>query len=273
MHLTNGVALSAAATAFDRVANFYDELFTHTAIGMAQRKQVWSKLIAAFPTGSRILELNCGTGEDARFLAARGRSVVACDASIEMIEVAKRHNSGGSPLANLTYLQLANEDLSWLPANAVFDGAFSNFSGLNCVSDLGPVARDLANLVQPGGRVLLCIWGRACVAEMLWYLSHGEKTKAFRRFSQQARATLGGVTMCVTYHKSSDIHHTFSPWFRLESRSAVGLFVPPSYAGAWISRHKKLLAQMEWLDLLCADWPVLRDLGDHLLLEFVRCNP
>ena len=98
MHLTNGAAFSAAATAFDRVADSYDELFTHTAIGMAQRKQVWGKLIAAFLTGSRILELNCGTGEDARFLAARGRSVVACDASTEMIEVAKRHNSGDGRL-------------------------------------------------------------------------------------------------------------------------------------------------------------------------------
>jgi ubiquinone/menaquinone biosynthesis C-methylase UbiE len=273
MHLTNGAALSAAATAFDRVADSYDELFTHTAIGMAQRKQVWSKLISAFPTGSRILELNCGTGEDARFLAARGRSVIACDASAEMIEVAKRHNAGEDRLANLTYLQLANEDLNWLPSNAAFDGAFSNFSGLNCVSDLGPVARDLARLVQPGGRVLLCVWGRACAAEMLWYLSHGEKQKAFRRFSHQARTTLSGVTISVIYHKLSDIRHTLSPWFRLESRSAVGLFVPPSYAGPWVNRHKELLAQMEWLDLLCAEWPVLRDLGDHLLLEFVRCNP
>jgi SAM-dependent methyltransferase len=273
MHLTNGAALSAAATAFDRVADSYDELFTHTAIGMAQRRQVWSKLIAAFPTGSRILELNCGTGEDARFLAARGRSVVACDASAEMIEVAKRNNSPQGGLASPTYLQLANEDLSMLPFNDAFDGAFSNFSGLNCLSDLGPLARDLANLVQPGGRVLLCVWGRTCVAEILWYLFHGQKEKAFRRFSRQARATLGGATISVTYHRLSDIRHSFSPWFRFESRSAVGLFVPPSYAAAWISQHKKLFAQMEWLDLLCADWPVLRDLGDHLLLEFVRCNP
>ena len=272
MHLTNGATLSAAATAFDRVAHSYDEQFTHTAIGIAQRKQVWSRLIAAFPAGSRILELNCGTGEDARFLALRGRSVVACDASQEMIEVAKRHNAREGGIANLTYLQFANEDIGQLLSKPAFDGAFSNFSGLNCVSDLGPVARSLANLVQPGGRVLLCVWGRRCVAEMIWYLSHGERKKAFRRFSQNARATLGGITISLTYHKLRDIHCSFAPWFQLVSRSAVGLFVPPSYAGPWISPHKKLLAQFEWLDLLCAEWPILRDLGDHLLLEFVRCN-
>ena len=77
MNAVYGAVHTAAAVAFDRVASSYDELFTHTAIGRAQRKQVWEKLLAAFPPGSRILELNCGTGEDARFLAARhpGREI------------------------------------------------------------------------------------------------------------------------------------------------------------------------------------------------------
>ena len=272
MHLTNGATPSAAAIAFDRVAKSYDDLFTHTAIGMAQRKQVWSKLIATFPAGRRILELNCGTGEDARFLARSGRSVVACDASMEMIEVARRRNLGEGRIANLTYLQLANEDLDWLPAKEVFDGAFSNFSGLNCVFDLAPVARNLANLVRPGGRVLLCVWGRFCVAEMLWYLLHGQKQKAFRRFSDVVAARLGELTISVTYHRLREIRRSFSPWFQLKTQRAVGLFVPPSYTEQWMGQHKKMFAQMEWLDLVCGEWPVLRDLGDHVLLEFVRCN-
>ena len=90
MNAANGVTLTAAATAFDRVADSYDELFTRTAIGRAQRKQVWKELLAAFPEGSRILELNCGTGEDARFLTKEGRYVVASDASAAMIAVARR---------------------------------------------------------------------------------------------------------------------------------------------------------------------------------------
>jgi ubiquinone/menaquinone biosynthesis C-methylase UbiE len=273
MHLTNGAMLSAAATAFDRVASSYDDLFTHTAIGRAQRKQVWRKLIDAFPPGSRILELNCGTGEDARFLAERGRSVVACDASAEMIEVAKRHDGNGLPSVDLHYLRLPNENLACLHAETPFDGAFSNFSGLNCVSDLQPVARDLASLIKPGGRVLICVWSRVCVAEMLWYLLQGQPQKAFRRFSPKAVARLSGLTISITYHKLHDIRRSFSPWFELRSRRAIGLFVPPSYAEPWMKKHKRALAQLQWLDFLCAKWPGFHDLGDHLLLEFVRCNP
>src|SRR5208282_6229160 len=94
---------STAANAFDRAAGSYDELFTRSTIGQAQRKQVWERLLRVFAPGERILELNCGTGEDARFLARQGRSIVACDASMEMIEVARRRNLGEGRIANLTY--------------------------------------------------------------------------------------------------------------------------------------------------------------------------
>lgn len=272
MNTMNGVTFSAAGAAFDQLAGSYDQSFTHTAIGWAQRKQVWRKLAAVFLPGSRILELNCGTGEDARFLARRGRSVVACDASSQMIAVARRRGPGEREFANLEFLHIANEELDTVPGEGQFDGAFSNFSGLNCVADLRGVAENLARLVRPGGRVLLCIWGRVCVTEMLWYLLHGEKQKAFRRFAREANARVGGMNIRVYYHSVHDVRGSFSPWFQLQSRTAIGVFVPPSFVEGAIGKHEKVLAGLGWLDRLCGDWPVLRDAGDHMLLELARVN-
>ena len=116
--------------------------FTHSWIGRAQRKQVWAETAGRVSTRQRVLELNCGTGEDARFLANRNRSVAACDASASMIDIAKRRIWQKADVANLEYLQLANEDLdSSSHEEDLFDGAFSNFSGLNCLADLGPWQR------------------------------------------------------------------------------------------------------------------------------------
>jgi SAM-dependent methyltransferase len=269
MSLAYGVNYSAA-TAFDRVASSYDESFTYTAIGRAQRKQVWRRLLAAFPSGSRILELNCGTGEDARFLASRGCSVLSCDASAAMIEVAMRRSYGFS---NLEYRWIANERLDALSKEGPFDGAFSNFSGLNCVKDLRPVATHLAALVKPAARLLLCFWSRVCLTEVLWYLLHAKAKKALRRLSEESSATLAGIRVPVYYPTVERIHSSFAPWFRLQSRSAIGLFVPPSYMESWISKHPSALAALERLDGACSEWPLLRDVGDHVLLEFVRCNP
>jgi ubiquinone/menaquinone biosynthesis C-methylase UbiE len=268
----NSVNLSAAATAFDRVAHCYDDVFTRSVIGRAQRNQVWEQLLAAFSPGERILELNCGTGEDARFLAQKGRSVVACDASSVMIEVAEGRGKLEAGSAGIEYRQLANEDLSALLGQESFDGAFSNFSGLNCVADLQPVARNLAALVKPGGRVLVCVWSRVCVAELAWFLLRGQVSKAFRRLSGKAAARVGGVTIEVSYPTVRTVRRVFSPWFRLESHSAVGLFVPPSYVESWARKHDKLFARLEQLDQIFSRLPIFRVTGDHVLLEFVRCD-
>src|SRR5215472_18562669 len=133
MSRANGVTLWPSAAAFDAVAESYDLRFTDTAVGRAQRKQVWASLLTAFPAGSRILELNCGTGEDARFLAMQGRSVLACDASAAMIAVARgreRAQDQTPSRGRLEYLEIANENLNSLSVERPFDGAFSNFSGL-----------------------------------------------------------------------------------------------------------------------------------------------
>jgi SAM-dependent methyltransferase len=270
MSEASSVNFSAAGTAFDGVAASYDDVFTRSVIGRAQRNQVWRKLQTTFRAGERILELNCGTGEDARFLAQRGISVLACDASAVMIEVAEGRGKLEAGSAEIEYRRLANEDLSLLLQQVPFDGAFSNFSGLNCLADLRPVARNLAKLVKPGGRVVLCLWSRICVAEVAWFLAHGQIRKAFRRLRGKARARVGGLTLEVFYPTVRGVRLMFAPWFRLESRTAIGLFVPPSYLEGLVHDHGKAFAFLEKLDRILSARPIFRDAGDHVLLEFVR---
>lgn len=268
-----GVTTTAAAAAFERIAPRYDDLFTRTAIGCAQRKQVWSRLLHAFPMGYRVLELNCGTGEDAGFLAMRGCQVVACDASPTMIQIAKQRANQESWGAAVEFQCLANEELSGLSVRGPFDGAFSNFSGLNCFVDLSPVAHNLGTLVKPGGSLLLCVWSRVCVIEIVWYLLHGQAAKAVRRLSGKSSATVGETKISVFYPTVRRLRRVFSPWFRLVSRRAVGLFVPPSYMERSIGSHPNLIGHLEHLDMLFAHCPILRSAGDHVLLEFERCRP
>jgi ubiquinone/menaquinone biosynthesis C-methylase UbiE len=263
---------ATAANAFDRVAETYDDIFTHSAIGQAQRGQVWRRLLAAFAPGERILEMNCGTGEDARFLGSQGRRVIACDASSGMIEVAAARTQQLSVKSQVAFHQLANEDLGDLPQQALFDGAFSNFSGLNCVVDLRSVANNLASLVKPGGKVLICLWNRVCPPEIVWYLVRGRASKAFRRFSRHATARIGERSISVFYPTAHDVQKAFAPSFMLERREAIGLFVPPSYFEGWAANHRGTLKRLDGLDRMFAGRPVLRNLGDHVLLEFTRCT-
>lgn len=57
---------------FDDLAAGNDAAFTDSSIGREMRAIVWRRLDALFQPDMRILELNCGTGEDAGRLALRG---------------------------------------------------------------------------------------------------------------------------------------------------------------------------------------------------------
>jgi hypothetical protein len=110
------------------------------------------------------------------------------------------------------------------------------------------------------------------VAELAWFLLHGQVGKACRRLSGKAAARVGGVTIEVSYPTVRTVRRVFSPWFRLESHRAVGLFVPPSYVESWARKHDQLFARLEKLDQVFSSLPMFRVAGDHMLLEFVRCD-
>ncbi len=259
-----------AVAPFDVLADTYDEVFTRSLIGQAQRAQVWHVLQQAFSPGQRVLEMNCGTGEDALFLARRGLSVLACDSSPRMISVARSRKAAEQPGAKVEFRLLPTEQLSQL-SREQFDGALSNFGGLNCVDDLRNVAAELAMLLKPGTPLVLCLANRVCAWEMFWYGMQGNKEKAFRRLrSAGVVATLGSARVHVWYPRVSELARTFAPWFRLKSYRGVGVFVPPSYLEHWARRHTSVLRICERLDRLIAPLPVLRSIGDHVLLHFER---
>src|SRR5690349_1552557 len=141
-----------AALAFDAAASSFDSRFGEWLSVAAQRAAVRAALLEAFPPGGTVFEIGGGTGEDAVWLAQRGFKVLSTDAAPAMVEMARRKLEPFGSHAEA----VAAEDLEHFPdrfsgaTGAQFDGAFSNFAGLNCVDDLEPVARGLARLLRPG---------------------------------------------------------------------------------------------------------------------------
>ena len=82
-------ALSPAIHAFDAVAARFDARFGAWRSVAAQRRLVRAQLGRAFPRGARVLEIGGGTGEDARWLAARVREVLLTDGAHSMVRIAR----------------------------------------------------------------------------------------------------------------------------------------------------------------------------------------
>jgi ubiquinone/menaquinone biosynthesis C-methylase UbiE len=257
---------------FDAVAEEYDRKFTESQIGRAQRASVWKELAKTFRSGDRILEIGCGTGVDASFLANRGVRVLACDNSRAMIEVASQRIAQANQSSFVSLRTLAAEDLAGLKGEPCFDGVFSNFGALNCVEDLRGVAINLARLLRPGATAMLCLMSRHCAWELAWYLAHGDPQKAFRRIGRgKIIARLApGAAVRVHYPSVKSVIRLLSPEFHLKAWKGIGITIPPSYLESIVNRYPWCVRWMMRADSLLENAPIARGLADHVLLIFER---
>ena len=145
--------------AFDDLAPAYDAQFTHSPVGKALRDAVWSRLDGAFGRSDRVLELGCGTGEDAVHLAHRGVHVVATDASCRMIELARSKAQRDSCSGAIEFHCVAMESLATCLDGEPFDGVLSNFGAINCARNLAGLVAQVAARIVPGGRLVWVIMG------------------------------------------------------------------------------------------------------------------
>jgi SAM-dependent methyltransferase len=252
--------------AFDAIADGYDSQFTATTIGATMRRAVWSRCAARFAAGSRVLEMNCGTGEDALWLTRRGIHVFATDISQAMLQVARSKLAASPGGASAHFRRLSWEELGTLD-EAPFDGVLSNFGGLNCVSDLRAAARSLATKLRPGGIALLCIMGPLVPWEWIWFLAKGDPRRALRRL-RRSGTQWSGVT--IRYASIAETRRAFAPEFRMLRASAIGALLPPPYTEKRMSRFPRAIETLNCIERrLETVWP-LPMLADHYLLELER---
>lgn len=197
--------------AFDRHAGAYDELFSGLCLAQQVRSDVWRIADSVFPQAARLIDAGCGTGEDAVHFAQNRCRVTAFDISAEMVSkletkvrVLGLEDRIDSRVADVDHIT---------PDSCAYDGIYSNFGVLNCLSDLSGLRRMAVGSLKPGGHLVLVTMGSFYPLESAIYLLKGHPAKAFRRLKRPARAVLEGVGMEVFYHRPRAIGRALGPSF------------------------------------------------------------
>lgn len=269
---------------FDAVATDYDAQFTERVLGRWLRAAVWDRLEDEFKPGDRVLELGCGTGEDAIRLAKFGVKVTATDRSSRMLAIARQKaDAVGADQIDFARFDLSvdvsgdavngadRQEIATLRRSGPYDGIFSNFGALNCLSDRTPLAETLADLMQPGAPLVVVLMGPICPWEIVWHLAHGQPRVAFRRFRSGGRAHLGGgVMLPVWYPSPRRLRRELAACFRHRKTIGIGVLLPPSYLARLVERYATAFAALRRWDLrLGARFP-WNQAGDHYLAIFER---
>lgn len=253
---------SVDGSPYDVLAAEYDRFFSESLLGSLLREAVHQELAGAFEAGDRVLDLGCGTGEDALRLAAAGAAVYAVDRSSEMLKSARAKTRGLSvdfKAADIEHLDLA------FPGGT-FDGVLSDFGALNSVRDRGRLARELARLVRPGGRVFLVVMGRWCPWEWMWYVSRGMVRTALRRLG----GTAGSMVGPVYYPSPIELAAEFADGFEWVRTAGIGVLLPPTYASSFVQAHPRFFRRAARLERRIRHSRPAAAFNDHYLLELRR---
>lgn len=258
-----------ASDAFSRQSGVFDEIYSNNAIINYKRERVREHVMPYLKPGSRILELNSGTGEDAVFFAQQGHYVHATDVSTGMQNVLRQKSSPYRD--HISFETCSFTQLNQLKQKGPYDHIFSNFGGLNCTGELDKVLLSFDALLKPGGKVTLVIISPFCLWETLLVFKGKFKTAFRRLFSSKGRlAHVEGAYFKCFYYNKSFIINNLQRSFKVLGVEGLCTIVPPSYIEGFAEKHPKaykFLKNKE--DKLKSAWP-WKYMGDYFIISLEK---
>ncbi len=235
------------AEAFSRTAEKYDAFSQNHPHLARMRGKVYAHMARFLPPGSRILELNAGTGTDAVQLAQRGYSVCATDIAGGMLdrlrEKIERLNLG----ERITVQECSFTHLDLIKGGP-FDAIFSDLGGLNCIPDLSDVIHSLPRVIRPGGLITWVLMPPVCLWELATFFT-GQGRQAFRRLSRGGtRAHLEGLYFDVYYFKPDRVIEWFGKDYQFLSLEGLSVITPTAESKNLALRFPRVYGALSWLD-------------------------
>lgn len=193
------------------------------------------RLRPRLPAGARVLNLGCGAGGDALMFASYGLSVLGLDPSSAAVQQARRRALSAGLGSRLRFHVRRPHELRL--QDGCFDAAFAAPGALDWEA-LPEAGRALAAVLRPEAPVALSVPAPRPAA--------------------------------ARYGARREAQRLIGSGFRWSSGFGLGVFLPGPAADGWAANHPHLFAALAALESLVRDWPVMRNLGDHLVLVGAR---
>ena len=262
--------------AFDPIADTFDDTFTNSVVGRLQRQQVYFFLekVLTKMSGKKVLELNCGTGADAIWLAQNNCEVKATDLSMGMLQVTQKKVRKLGLESKVQVQQLSIAQIATLPETQQYDLIFSNFGGFNCLSPqtLKQISKPLSQRLRPGGHFVAVVMTDFCLWESIYFLAKFSFQKAFRRFSKKAlQVTLGnGASVDTWYYSPDQFSRFFSNALQQQDCFPVGFSIPPSYLDRAFQQHPNILQNLYRLEKKSIHFSFAKRSADHFFIHLTK---
>ncbi|MBL4710027.1 MAG: methyltransferase domain-containing protein [Flavobacteriales bacterium] len=254
---------------FDSAAKLYDNEFTFSEIGKLQRDRVyfWLNKINFFKKPKRVFEVNCGTGYDAKLFTERGHQVTATDGSEKMLEVAQKRNP------ELDIYQRKFIDISIDDNIGKSEAVFSNFGGLNCLSEeqLLCFINETAAQQKVGDLLISVIMPNHCFIADLFHFLTGKFNQIRRRNREEfLEVNVNGESIRTYYHHPATVSKLLYSNYKVLLKKPIAIFLPPSYTELFFKRNKWALKGLYLLERIFGNLSFLSSKADHYIIVAER---
>ena len=244
---------------FGSMADEYDAMQDTNIPVKKMREKFYAKVESFVKAPATVLELNCGTGIDAFYFADAGYSVTATDISDKMLMNARSKGT----LKNLSFQKLNLAELNKIEDR--FDLVISNLGGINCLSDLSKLSRDVSELLNPKGYFIVSVMPQFCLWEFA-LIFKGEFKRALRRLKRDGViANVGREKIFVKYYSPKKFYDYFKSNFDLIEITGLRIFAPPQPASNWYQKHPSITKLLDFIDDKIESFYFSSFIGDYYI--------
>jgi len=258
--------------AFDGVAEHYDEHIFGNPMNVWLRNRSVNYLSKIFKPGEAVLEIGCGTGTETLSLAKLGIRIIAVDISPKMLDVLMRKAKKAGVSDKIVPLHARANSLKEKLKQAGFDrmdGAYSTYGAINTEPRLDMLFDTLHSTIKPEGQLVLGVWNKYCLYEILGYSLKLKPSMALARLRNPV--PVGKSRFCITSYAYSlaSLQGYVDHSFKLTKVYGVQIILPASNLIKYLP-PEPLLGIVKRIETgLETRYPWNR-LGDHFLAVYSR---
>jgi len=219
------------AVPFDHISFAYNPLFSEHFIEQVQRRYVWKYLekIAPELNGLDILELNCGSGEDALLFGEAGSNIVATDITEEVCRLTQAKTKQLTMQTRVRSHYIDPESFDETVFDKKFNLIFVNFGCLNSMHPdrLTAFFEKVPSLLSANGRLIAVTIPKLRWRQVYHFLLRFNFIRAWQKFHEKnTRIVNKGIEKWL--HTPHQLRQWSKEKFRLVCMKRVSYKYSPS---------------------------------------------